>query len=146
MFKKIFWVLLILISLASFIVFYFKDYIVASHSSEVVSDNLPAIVGTTVLTVDKKEWLSSMVSRLAKKGVVVMQINMGDFSDVTFRLKYGEIRANMKTDADSVWNSYISAADIEPLKSALDNLDPNFEYLDLRFGNKVFYSIKSKGI
>ena len=75
-----------------------------------------------------------------------MQINMGDFSDVTFRLKYGEIRANMKTDADSVWNSYISAADIEPLKSALDNLDPNFEYLDLRFGNKVFYSIKSKGI
>lgn len=141
MFKKIFLALLLVISLIAGALYYYRDRIFLSNNTTNTHIALPTVVGATDLGADKEEWLASMVARLDKKGLTVNQINIGEFGDVYFRLSHGEIRANMTNDIDDVWNSFISAIAIEPLKAEFSNLSSNFEYLDLRFGNKVFYKI-----
>ena len=143
MFKKIFWVLLVLISISAFGIYYYKDAIFNNNQASQKVIKLPTIVGAIDLNVTRQEWLSSMVSRLDKKGLTVNQINIGEFADATLRLHTGEIRVNMNDNVDDVWNSYISAIAIEPLKSIMSGPISDFEYLDLRFGNKVFYKLRT---
>lgn len=42
-------------------------------------------------------------------------------------------------DQKKVWSTLVSAIDTEPLKGKLDTEKENLEYLDVRYGNKVFY-------
>lgn len=42
-------------------------------------------------------------------------------------------------DMDKVWSNLVSAIDTDPLKSKLELHKDSLEYLDARFGNKVFY-------
>lgn len=63
---------------------------------------------------------------------------------------YGDIRlyddkgvrniifSNM-SDVDIVWSNIVSAIDTEPLKTKLQKSGDMLEYLDARFGNKIFY-------
>lgn len=143
MYKKIFWVLLIIISIGIFSAYYFRDIIFVSSVNKEEIIKLPTIVGANDLDHRRQEWLSSMVSRLDKRGLAVSQINIGEFADASIRLHNGEIRVNMNDDVDEVWNSYISATAAEPLKTIMIGPASDFEYLDLRFGNKVFYKTKS---
>ena len=44
-----------------------------------------------------------------------------------------------RDDVDKVWSNIVSAIDTEPLKSKLATKKNTLQYLDARFGNKVFY-------
>lgn len=51
----------------------------------------------------------------------------------------GYLFVNTKNDASYVWITFVSAIAGEPLKSSLTNNLKNLNYIDLRFGNKIFY-------
>lgn len=44
-----------------------------------------------------------------------------------------------ENDYKKVWSTLVSAIDTDPLKSKLADDKDNLEYLDVRYGNKVFY-------
>lgn len=44
-----------------------------------------------------------------------------------------------ESDYKKVWSTLLSAIDTDPLKTKLANDKDNLEYLDVRYGNKVFY-------
>ena len=48
-------------------------------------------------------------------------------------------------DTDKVWSNIVSAIDTDPLKSKLLNNKDKLEYLDARFGNKVFFKFTNDG-
>ncbi len=43
------------------------------------------------------------------------------------------------TDKKKVWSTLVSAIDTDPLKTKLEKNKEGLEYLDVRYGNKVFY-------
>jgi hypothetical protein len=44
-----------------------------------------------------------------------------------------------ENDYKKVWSTLVSAIDTDPLKTKLATDKDNLEYLDVRYGNKVFY-------
>lgn len=50
-----------------------------------------------------------------------------------------QVRILHDTAVDKVWSTIISAIDTEPLKSLLMTKKDRLEYIDARYGNKVFY-------
>jgi hypothetical protein len=55
------------------------------------------------------------------------------------------IKFSSKEDIKKVWSNLVSAIDTEPLKSKLANSKNKLEYLDTRFGNKVFFKFTNEG-
>lgn len=53
--------------------------------------------------------------------------------------KRGAIIISNKADMELVWSNLLSAIDTDPLKSSLTTKKDRLEYIDTRFGNKVFY-------
>jgi len=51
----------------------------------------------------------------------------------------GYIFVNTKDEANYVWITFVSAIAGEPLKTLITNDLKNLDYIDLRFGNKIFY-------
>ena len=49
-------------------------------------------------------------------------------------------------DVDKVWSTVISAIDTEPLKTLLATKKNELEYIDVRYGNKVFYKFTNTTI
>ena len=49
------------------------------------------------------------------------------------------LKVVLSADFNKTWSTLVSAIDTDPLKSKLLNNKNNLEYLDARFGNKVFY-------
>lgn len=58
----------------------------------------------------------------------------------------GYIYVNTKDDPEFVWNTFASAILADPIKSKLEKELLNLEYIDLRFGNKVFFKFKDKNV
>lgn len=55
------------------------------------------------------------------------------------------VKISQSVDMDKQWSNVISAIDTEPLKSLLQNEKDKLEYIDVRFGNKVFYKFTKGG-
>lgn len=53
------------------------------------------------------------------------------------------VKLTSSVDMDKEWSNVISAIDTEPLKTLLDTKKDKLEYIDVRFGNKVFYKFTS---
>lgn len=49
------------------------------------------------------------------------------------------LKISRDTNLETVWSTVISAIDTEPLKSLLQTRKKDLEYIDMRFGSKVFY-------
>ena len=71
----------------------------------------------------------------------VTNILVESTGDITFSDEKGASKLLFLKDMDSkkVWSTIVSAIDTDPLKSKLANDKDNLEYLDARYGNKVFY-------
>lgn len=76
----------------------------------------------------------------------VRTINLNTDGDVTFSNASGTSKILIQKGADmnKVWSTLLSAIDTDPLKSKLKSSKETLEYLDVRFGNKVFYKFKNK--
>ena len=85
--------------------------------------------------------LSKLIQEINAVVFTVAQVSIDTYGDITFYSENGSsvIRFSRASDTDKVWSTIVSAIDTEPLKSKLADNKSGLEYLDARFGNKVFY-------
>lgn len=77
----------------------------------------------------------------------VQTISLDEATDVAFIDARGISKVLFLKDADlkKVWSTLVSAIDTEPLASKLEHEHDRLMYLDVRFGNKVFYKFATQG-
>ena len=99
------------------------------------------ISSSTAVTRKQFNSLSTLVKNLSSVMFSVKYIDIDEHNDI--RLYDDERGAavilSLSADMNKVWSNILSAIDTEPLKSKLTTESENLEYLDARFGNKVFY-------
>jgi hypothetical protein len=85
--------------------------------------------------------LSSITSKISSIIFTVSSIVVEDTGDVTCISLNGLSKVLLLQDADmkKVWSTLVSAIDTDPLKAKLATNRTGLEYLDARYGNKVFY-------
>lgn len=86
--------------------------------------------------------LNTLVSKINKVVFTVSKIEAEpNGGDVVLFSQDGNARVIFLWDGnyEKVWSNLVSAIDTEPLKSKLATNKDRLEYLDTRFGNKVFY-------
>ena len=89
----------------------------------------------------KLESLTKLIAKINNVVFVVSNIIVDEYGDIVLQNKEG--RSNIIfsgiSNVDTVWSNILSAIDTDPLKSKLETKKETLEYLDARFGNKVFY-------
>jgi hypothetical protein len=91
-----------------------------------------------------KEFLvdfSSLIEKVEPVLFPVRSILLDEEGDVTFFNENGSsfVKFSSTSDSNKVWSNLVSAIDTEPLKGKLEKHKADLLYLDVRFGNKVFY-------
>ncbi len=66
----------------------------------------------------------------------------GDIS-LTDELGLSKVFVNKDADLKKAWSTLLSAIDTDPLKTKLLNNKDKLSYLDVRFGNKIFYKFST---
>ena len=85
--------------------------------------------------------LVRLINKINTVVFVVSNIIIDEYGDILLQNKEGGsgIIFSGASNVDTVWSNILSAIDTEPLKSKLETKKETLEYLDARFGNKVFY-------
>ncbi len=88
--------------------------------------------------------VSSLVGKMSDVIFPVESIVVESTGDVSCFDKEGKSKIIFLKDADykKVWSTLVSAIDTDPLKTKLATNKEGLEYLDVRYGNKVFYRFK----
>lgn len=100
-----------------------------------------------IVEVDKE--LLIKVSEFDKKVTSVIfpvyAITIDSLGDVAFIDERGVSKVLITKDVDTkkAWSTLLSAIDTDPLKTKLTEKRETLEYLDIRFGNKVFYKFNN---
>lgn len=103
---------------------------------------LPPIVGTTTMPYEDQVWLSQFIRKLKTQKIATQQLDMGEMGDVSLKTdKNWLIKINLHSQVDDIWNTFASIYVTGDLQKALKE---GLEYIDLRFGNKVFYKVRAK--
>lgn len=106
-------------------------------------DTLPrlSIASTTEVTSEMLERAQFFVDKIGTVLFPVRYISIDEHNDMKFSdaSKKSSIIASSEIDENKQWSNILSAIDTEPLKSKLAQNTNQLEYLDARFGNKVFY-------
>jgi hypothetical protein len=84
---------------------------------------------------------ASLIEKIQPVLFPVRAVLLDKEGDVTFFNENGSsfIKFSSASDSDKVWSNLVSAIDTEPLKGKLEKNKTDLLYLDIRFGNKVFY-------
>lgn len=103
--------------------------------------NLPLL---TMATSTKGAFLAGLAQFIDKVNTVLFTVNRIEINndhDVHLYPISGGSTVILSGDADFAkeWSTLVSALDTDPLKSLLASKKNDLEYIDLRFGNKVFY-------
>ncbi len=90
--------------------------------------------------------LTKLVSQINSTIFTVSKIDVDSYGDVTLsnEVASSTIKFSSKENFKKVWSNLVSAIDTEPLKSKLANSKNKLEYLDTRFGNKVFFKFTNE--
>jgi hypothetical protein len=111
--------------------------------------HLPVISFTTSATPTRAffENLAGFIPQLTTLLFPVGHIIVDEHDDVYMYASGSPSRVMMTKDADvkKIWLSLVSAVDTDPLKTSLEKNKEKLEYIDLRFGNKVFYKFANEG-
>lgn len=93
------------------------------------------------------EELSSFIEKVSSVLFPISRIQIDQQGDVSLlgQEESSKILVTTKTDLDKGWSTLVSAIDTEPLKSSLEKEMSRLLYIDLRFGNKVFYKFGKEG-
>ena len=85
--------------------------------------------------------LSSMTGKISSMIFPVESVNVESTGDISCLNKEGTSKVLFLKDEDykKAWSTLVSAVDTDPLKSKLATNKEKLEYLDARYGNKVFY-------
>jgi cell division septal protein FtsQ len=84
------------------------------------------------------ESLAKKLSTLIKP---VTRIEVDEHGDVYyyFYQSNATVITRVSSSTEALWSTLVSAVATDPLKTSLETQNPNLNYIDLRFGNKVFY-------
>ncbi len=71
----------------------------------------------------------------------VGKILVSEEKEISFLNKEGDSSISVSSDTDlkKAWSTLVSAVDTNPLKEKLEKKEEHLLYIDLRYGNKVFY-------
>lgn len=96
---------------------------------------------TTEVTPETFISLSKLTKELSAVLFPIEHIDIDDYDDIRLydKSKRSAIILRTSSDMDKIWSNVLSAIDTDPLKSKLTSKNETLEYLDTRFGNKVFY-------
>jgi hypothetical protein len=85
--------------------------------------------------------LSEMVNKISSVIFQVESVSVEATGEILVINKTGTGKVIFYKDNDykKVWSTLVSAIDTDPLKSKLVTSKDELEYLDVRYGNKVFY-------
>ena len=83
---------------------------------------------------------------LKNKNFFIREIVVHPYNDASFIVTDGggEIRVNLLDNQDDVFSVFSSAKKVEPLRNHIIKKLNDLEYIDLRFGNKVFFKFKNE--
>lgn len=117
----------------------------SSKYQEIKKDS---IAYSTVEGIDasKLNNISELINKINTVLFPVSRVAINEFGDIyLYDSKGGGCIIFLgSSDYDKVWSNIVSAIDTDPLKSKLADKKEKLEYLDARFGNKVFYKFQPK--
>lgn len=125
--------------------------IIASSTTATIKRN--GIVFTKLTTDEGEEVepflnnISLMTAKISSVIFPVATIIVEPSGDVTVKNEKGNSKIMFleSMDPKKIWSTLVSAIDTEPLKSNLVTEKDQLEYLDVRYGNKVFYRFSTQG-
>lgn len=93
------------------------------------------------------EDLTAFIEKISSTLFSISKIKIDSEGDVSL---FGEgevskVLVTTKTDLNKGWSTLVSAIDTDPLKASLEKERDSLLYIDLRFGNKVFYKFGKSG-
>ena len=119
-----------------------KDGIVYTEIQNI--DELPilSVATTSKATPGVLSKIADLVPKISTALFAVRAITVDEYHDIY--LLGGEYREHAVilssySDTKKVWSNIVSAIDTDPLKTKLKTTPHLLEYLDTRFGNKVFF-------
>ncbi|MEK7115686.1 MAG: cell division protein FtsQ/DivIB [Patescibacteria group bacterium] len=101
------------------------------------------IIGKKFLAQDIFKELDTFINAISDKVFSLSQLIKNEDQDYELYLKDGgKIIFSLEDGAGKSLSNLFSALETDPLKANLRNKPKSLEYIDLRFGNKVFYKFK----
>lgn len=106
------------------------------------------IASSTQVSPDMLSTISTFADNITSVLFPVKFIQIDEYSDIRFYS--GDMRTSVAiasgNDPKKTWSNILSAIDTDPLKKQLDAKVQQLEYLDARFGNKVFYKFTNGAV
>lgn len=114
--------------------------VASSTKKETIQDGISS-VSMTGIDRAKLKSISTLVDKISSVVFKVSKIDIDGYGDITLYDERGisKLLYEGSANIDKIWSNIVSAIDTEPLKSQLENNKDRLEYLDTRFGNKVFF-------
>lgn len=99
------------------------------------------IASTTQVTRKTFVSLAKITKELGEVLFPIEYIDIDDYDDIRLydKNRRSAIILRSESDMDKIWSNILSAIDTDPLKKKLSQSGERLEYIDTRFGNKVFY-------
>lgn len=115
-------------------------FIASSTSKEEVEDGIHSTI-IAGIEQDTLINISKLITKINSVIFTVSKIDIDAYGDITLYDERGISRILFAgtENIDKVWSNLVSAIDTDPLKSKLATNKEKLEYLDARFGNKVFF-------
>lgn len=93
---------------------------------------------------DKQKFLKRLIHLLNDKAILVNQIEIMDYQDVKFYLNNDMIiKFNLTQNVDDIITNILFIYKDEKANKIITNKNKNIEYIDMRFGDKIFYKEKN---
>lgn len=118
-----------------------KDGVIYTEIHDVTFFPALTYASSSVVNAQILSQISDILPKVTAALFKVQSINIDDNSDIylTNTISSSTIRVPSSASMEKIWSNLVSAIDTEPLKSKLEKEKNHLEYLDTRFGNKVFY-------
>lgn len=119
-----------------------------SHDGTIYREIIPldtfpriTIATTTEVTAPTLARIATFVKNVDSVLYPVRFIDIDEYNDIRLYddTKKTYVLASLGNDLTKVWSNILSAIDTDPLKKKINTKTEHLEYIDARFGNKVFY-------
>ncbi len=134
-----------------------KNYVEYVNKKEEII--LPTTIGERVLSYEDKLWLSLFVNKLKKINLETLEIKTSTTSNqITLNVSQDikskarvdiqkmsnfDIKLKIKDNLENIWINFVSVYMSKEVEELIKK-GKKIEYIDLRFGAKVFYKLKEE--
>lgn len=104
---------------------------------------IPGLSASTTISKSDRLIIKNISDLLQSKKLKVGDIHVDEYRDVYVETDLAKIIFSLKTDNQKIINTLITIVDNKLFQISQKNLENMLEYIDIRFGNKVFYKYKN---